>query len=189
MSIAVGGVSAFGGPVLLAGYVHGRGLDIERQLIRGWGGWPTTQMLRVGSPQLVDRRRSAVERVADMQLPPKDDVENSGYDAAISSVRAKTRDRSKYGLLFAENRNYGFERNLLGVKTVGLWVSAATLVAAGGVFVYMWTRESEFQPELLLGLLIISILGVGWWRVPSEERARTAGFKYAERLLEACETL
>lgn len=189
VSLAAGGVSAFGGPVLLAGYVRQRGLAFEDKLIVGWGGWPTTQLLRTGPTQLVDHRRTTVQRVTGIQLPPKDQADNPGYDVAISSVRAKTRDRARYELLFAENRNYGFERNLLGVRPIGLWISALMFIIVGVLFLTWLVRYTTFRPEFLLGWLVIAMLWIGWWTVPSEERAKTAGFKYAERLLEACETL
>ena len=41
------------------------------------------------------------------------------YDACVSCLIERTRDKTRFRLLFEENCNYGFRRNLWGMKPLG----------------------------------------------------------------------
>jgi hypothetical protein len=47
------------------------------------------------------------------------------------ALRSKSTDHTAFPLAFAENKNYGFERNLLGIRLEGLVASSASVQASG----------------------------------------------------------
>jgi hypothetical protein len=44
---------------------------------------------------------------------------------------ARARDKTKYPLLFEEDCNYGFRRNMFGIRWLGVTVALITAVALG----------------------------------------------------------
>ncbi len=53
------------------------------------------------------------------------------YERCGNWLRENTRDTKKFKLLFDENINYGYRRNLLGLKAPGLAIDALVLAACG----------------------------------------------------------
>ncbi len=57
------------------------------------------------------------------------------YDSCARFLRKITRERKQFPLVFAENVNYGFRRNLWAMKSLG--ISSAVLGIAGcAIFLY-----------------------------------------------------
>ena len=93
-----------------------------------------------------------------------------------------TRERPPFGLLFRENVDYGFRRNLLGLRTWGVGSAVLALVISVALSDGSWG-------EILIGAGVpaISALAIGafftfavtrsWVRVPAEA--------YAGRLFDA----
>jgi hypothetical protein len=189
LSTAGGLLSAAGGPVVLAAFVRHRGLSVEPGLLKEWSGWPTTQLLLTGSAPIRDRRREAIQRLTGINLPAVEAGADATYDAAVAALRSQTRDRSRFDLVFAENRNYGYERNLIGVRPIGLaFALTAVVVGTGGSYVAA-RGDGVFTADLAIGLIVLALLAVFWLVAPSRERARVVAFKYAERLLDAAISL
>ena len=46
----------------------------------------------------------------------------------MTSLREATRDTSRFPLVFAENANYGFRRNLWGLRPIGTGVAVVLLL-------------------------------------------------------------
>lgn len=105
--------------------------------------------------------------------------------------------RQKFDLLFKEN-TYGFRRNALRIRPIGLTVSAACAlwVLAGqavgvlpgnslGDIARSWRMP---QPEVASLIRSVGMLSV-WIAFFIKASLRTAGFTYAEMLLRACDTL
>jgi hypothetical protein len=112
------------------------------------------------------------------------------FDSCTRFLINKTRDKKKFPLIFEENCNYGFRRNLWGLKTLGIVTSSlGTITTSIIVILGIMTQNFTFQPVSLICLLInISLLLVwifwltsDWVRIPAEA--------YAERLLAACDEL
>jgi hypothetical protein len=196
VSAIAGLVVAAGGPLVLAGLVRQRGLHLQRELFESWGGPPTTELLRLrhgtASEPLRDQRRASVARAAGGRLPTLDEerADAVGSDeriaAAVAVIRERTRDHGRYPIVFSENRDYGFERNMLAMRPTALLVSigaVAALVIAGTVAVV--AKSTISLSAVILGVLAVCMVGVGWWRYPSVERVRAAGARYAAALLDA----
>jgi hypothetical protein len=111
------------------------------------------------------------------------------YDACVAYLRNATRDRAKYGLIFEENINYGFRRNLWGMRASGIFLAAIGVAASGIVAASAWTRNDP-----LWGIASLIATGnaclLSWWMIRIRPPwVLTAARAYAERLLEACDSL
>jgi hypothetical protein len=194
-------LTTIGGPIVLAGLVRQRGLRLQEVLFRGWGGASTTRRLRLAGAEPNDavrnQRRTHLEGLAATRLPTREEElrepesSDSRYDAAVAILREKTRDGGKFRLVSAENRSFGFERNLLAMRPVGLGVALGSLVVlAGAAVIKTLSAVPSIAPlDLGIGVLVdVAILGF-WWRFPTDARVRLAGDKYADQLLNAAAVL
>lgn len=113
------------------------------------------------------------------------------YQAAIAVLIARTRGRRReYPLIFAENCNYGFRRNMLGLRPWGrLLAAAAGMLALAAIAVRLAGLVND--PLALSGVVLVvsAAAAVIWWRVVTPDWVQPVARAYAERLLEAAETL
>lgn len=186
-----------GAPLVLAKHVRRRGRKLEKRLIAEWGGLPTTRLL-VPEPDgsigaLRQQRRRNVERISGIRLPSEgklSSLESEEFEAAIRTLRAKTADRVAFPQVYAENKSYGFERNLKGVRAEGLVVSAISAAALVTFATLSWTNYLELDPWPLAISACFSLVILVFWLVwPTSERVQEAGQLYAERVLDAAQML
>lgn len=188
--------SAVGGPLLLASTVRMRGLDVQEDLFAGWGGSPTVAMLRHNGPEGASPRREQwrrrMTRVVGLPLPTAEAERadpagtDAAWESAVAELRELTRDRAEFPLVFAENKAYGFERNLLGMRPVGVWASIASLVVfAVAVAAHEIWNVPVSLPAVGMGVLVVGGLLVLWLVLPSEDRVHRAARRYAERVLDS----
>lgn len=123
---------------LFMNIARARGKALEPKLNAAWGGLRTTALLR-HRDTTVDRftkarYHKALEVVCKgHKLPSEADESTSPaeaderFHAATTKLREKRRD-PKYVLLHKENRQYGFRRNLLGLKPLALALVGGALV-------------------------------------------------------------
>lgn len=115
-----------------------RGKAIELKLFEEWDGKPSMAMLRHRDRRLSasDKRRYREfidRRIPDLKLasPRKEkqfpDQADDGYQGATSWLLAHTRDRNRFRLVFVENMNYGFRRNLFALKPWALLLDAVAV--------------------------------------------------------------
>lgn len=178
-------VAAMGLPFTLAGWVRRRGQLLQQRLWRNWGGNPVVVSLR-GDGIVARRRRSKL--AAATGLPIDDPTHPDFEEAAANAVRrliSATRDNSRYPLVFAENKAYGFARNLLAVQDTGKIISAVALTAGAGSVGLSLTIEQISTVGTMLGTLVAAAVLTTWIFYPTEERVRAAAHDYRERLLEA----
>src|SRR5262249_34016597 len=140
---AARGLGAWGvASVLLGQLGRHSGQRKELRLFELWGGTPTTERLRhngAKNPTVLDRThkklktlmRTTLPTVAEESADPA--AADEVYEACIRFLRDETRDRGKFNLVFEENCNYGFCRNLWGLKPLGITVSVLGLVAISTV--------------------------------------------------------
>jgi hypothetical protein len=193
-------LSLAGGAVLLADVVRRLGFAAQRRLWADWGGAPATIALRLRQPttNTVQRDiwRAAVEKVSGIQLaslrsesanPEKAD---QAINAAVSRLRELTRG-DRFYLLQAENRSYGYRRNLYGVRVVGRIVAILGLICILGFA--LWPLVHGHGPDLqvatVVGFIVDALIALGWWLLPASGQVREAGDKYAHQLFEAAATL
>ncbi|MDN3029433.1 hypothetical protein [Streptomyces sp. S.PB5] len=196
-TLALAGV----GPVLIAGVVRNFGRSVEQRLWNSWGGPPTTVWLRLDAPSDDEAQRQlwrrAVAAVSGVSLPSlraerRDKVKaDSTIKLAVKRVRDKTRDKEKFALLFNENRNYGYERNIYGLRWAARSIS---LLSALVLTSYMaWLAPVIDRPQTsagnLFGLAACLFSLAGWFLLPSAKRVQDAANRYAHELLHAAVTL
>jgi hypothetical protein len=120
--------SSLGFTFLLSQLVRDRGKAREPWLFKRWNGKPTTAMLRHGDTCLNVHTRARYHKRLSAMLPeislPTAELEKANSaeaDATYAScgdyLLSKTRDKERFQLLFQENVNYGFRRNLWAMKT------------------------------------------------------------------------
>lgn len=189
-----------GGTVLLAQIARDAGKRKELRLFQLWNGKPTTRMLRhcdtPNAVSLARRHKKLKSLLKGIKLPtPEEEAEDpcaadEVYEACGAFLREKTRDGKKFGLIFEENCNYGFRRNLWGMKPVGLTIALIALASMATVPFFELSAWSGKRLGLMVTTAGLDLLLVfGWLFVFNPEWVRVAAEAYAERLLEACERI
>jgi hypothetical protein len=199
-----------GGLYLTTNLCREIGKRLEGKLFRGWGGKPSTQLLRHRDKTIEAvtklRYHSFLATKINAAFPDKDQEANSPevadevYQSGVRWLINHTRpeDGKKFDLLFKENVAYGFRRNALGVKPFGLVVAAASILwvlAIERVFVspnrgFLDIAAFLQMPETATASLILSgVMVIAWLLFFTRSSVRTAAFTYAETLLRACDML
>jgi hypothetical protein len=115
---------------------------------------------------------------------------HEGYHAAVLVLRSRTNDQNRFRTVHAENRGYGFERNLLGIRTEGLVLSTVAVTAlATGTIITSLTDTQLNLSSLIIALVIAAAFVLFWARWPKPHRVRRAGDRYAQRLVDAASEL
>lgn len=178
-------VTAMGLPLALAEWVRRRGQLLQSRLWATWGGNPVVVALR-GEGLIARRRRSALAAATGL---PVDHPSHSAFEEAaanaVTRLISAIRDASRYPLVLAENKAYGFARNLLALRPVGLFVSALAVSAGIALIVISTQLDAISTPGTALGTAA-AVAALGFWQwYPSEYRVRAAANDYRDRLLEA----
>ena len=161
---------------------------MEERLLAEWGGWPSTAVLRHRNSTFDEVTKSRfhkrlVELGAVEAMPtPAEEIADPGkadatYSAAATWLRSKTRDAKKFPLVFEENINYRFLRNLLGSKWYGLG-AAGLGIAADALAVWKGRSQGVVAGACVVFALAL-LLGV------TESGLRRQAFTYARRLIES----
>lgn len=197
----VGALAApFGLAMLLSQIGRDFGYRKQSALWKHWGGAPTTQQLRHRSdnpnPVLLKRYHDRLSLLRpDLSLPSaaeetRDPAQaDHVYSACVQFLISKTRDHTQFPLLFKENVNYGFRRNLWGLKPFGITLAAACLIAA---ILRAWLlvgSPADLSGELLVSIAVSFVLVLFWTLWVTQKWVRIPAEAYAARLLECCEQL
>jgi hypothetical protein len=180
----------------------GRDLGYKKQprLWNQWGGAPTTQLLRhrnlKTNPVLREQYHRKLKGLqSDLEIPtPKEEAQDPQradhiYEVCIRHLITRTRDRKQFPLVFHENLNYGFRRNLWGLKIFGTLFALAGLAACGLNLWLNWKQAQGIATEAVVSGAFNLLLMLFWvfWVTPGW--VRIAADAYAARLLETCEQL
>ncbi len=174
----------------------------EQALWASWGGPPCAQLLRwrntVINVNTKKRYHDKLQALCPVDVRPDPDFENtrpaeadSVYDAWTKFLISKTRDKKKYTLLFIENMNYGFRRNLWGLKTYALSLLSALMILT---YLYYAITTKNYSPRDFSVLFIIAQTGLAllvcfWSFFVNAKWVKVPAFAFAERLLESMENL
>ena len=123
--------STLGLASLLGQFGRDRGKRKEAELYERWGGKPSTILLRYGAkafnPHTLGRyHRRLGDLLPDLRLPSEADETadlakcDQVYEACGDYLLSQTRDTTRFRLLFQENMNFGFRRNLWAMKPTGV---------------------------------------------------------------------
>ena len=202
----VGGLVLYcGGATLLAQIGRDRGKILEPRLYESWGGKPSVAMLRHRDsrvdPSTKERYRAFLGRVVPgltLASPEEErrcpEEADAGYEGANSWLLARTRDRERFGLLFRENVNYGFRRNVWALKPWAFALETVALVVVGVAAFGSWTGELVTTIQASGGewwtSLVLTVLHALFFALMTRKRwVRLAAEAYAQQLLAACDVL
>lgn len=176
---------------LASHFARTRGKKVEQRLNTKWGGRPTMRFLLNEGGELDDRTRNRYMAHFSNNIPDWRLGENPSMDidSAVRWLLEKTRDTTTYGLIFKENISYGFRRNCLGMKPIGLLV---TLICVVYWSVQIYRQYSGFEyvdPTQTIGLGVSSLILVWWLFIVNDNWVREAGNAYAKALLGSIDTM
>lgn len=189
-----------GGAFLLTQLARDAGKKGEKTLFEKWGGNPSVAIFRHSDRRLDSLTKSRYHKklatlVVEAKAPTGEEeradpaAADEVYSAWSNFLRVNARDTKKFALLFKENVNYGYRRNVWGLRPLGITASALSLAACSACICY-WYGSSQpldltkiaaavFSASLLL-LWVFRFTG-DWVKVPADA--------YAERLAECIEAL
>lgn len=176
------------------------GNRVQPELLAKWGGWPTTARLRwasANSPQEIARRHTAVIRVlgAGWQMPSREEeaecptAADRVYEDAMQQIVGKVRHELPQSLVNAENRNYGFARNLLGLKTFGRWCACSALGLALVLGAIVARVDGAASASWLVMPIVVSICGLVLWPQVDADFVRPSADAYADHIIEVLDRL
>jgi hypothetical protein len=216
--------SSIGGTLLTlassCGLVYGlavvsrtQGKKAEKRLLRDWGGWPTTIWLRHASdylqPQTLARYHAYLTaNVPGLQLPTAEEESKDrhkadlAYASAVKWLQERCRGKN-FPLVEKENAEYGFRRNLRGMRSIGLTacVLAAALSVAAPVNGHhdlanalvslstgqSWQAFTGISPAIIAATVVAIVAVLGWLVIVRDQWVRDAGDQYARALLANCD--
>ena len=192
-----------------------RGKKVEKRLLAEWGGWPTTIWLRHREehlpPPVLARYHTFFARNVPLFVAPSPEQERADpkaadamYASAVKWLQERCRGKA-YPLVEKENAEYGFRRNLRGLKPIGVAACLAALLIS--FLAVVWRYDSILpamsnfsMPVLLAALSAIKPAAIGaicvdlaalaaWFAIVRDEWVRDAGDQFARALLACCDTL
>jgi hypothetical protein len=189
-----------GGLLLLAQIARDAGKGKERSLFERWGGIPSVSIFRhrdarmdpitkaschskMSSLVKEARAPSAAEEIADQIAADR------VYTAWSTYIRVRTRDTRKYPLLFQENINYGYRRNIWGLRPMGIVVTSVSLAGAVTWLYLRYRSTGEISLELIIASSLALLLLLLWLFRFTTNWVRVPADAYAERLAEAIDSL
>jgi hypothetical protein len=189
-----------GGAFLLTQLARDAGRNREKMLFEKWGGMPSVAIFRHRDewidPITKGRYHKKLTALVKEAKAPTVEEENVNpamadkiYTAWSNYLRVNTRDTKKFALLFRENINYGYRRNVWGLRPLGIVISGAScLIALARLLTYYKVTGQIDQAtagaaafDLVLFFLWVFLFCASWVRIPAEA--------YAARLAETSETL
>ncbi|MYE39764.1 MAG: hypothetical protein F4X27_06010 [Chloroflexi bacterium] len=205
-------LGAAGGTSIVAQVGRDRGLRKQSDLWKSWGGPPTTRLLRhrrqPGDPELSPGLRRQVEEWTGYSLPTEQEEEacpsqaDEKYEEVVKSLLEATRDRDRFPLVFAEVVNYGFRRNLWGLRPIGAPTAVALASFSWALLVLtVWGRpwpdpwwDIIPNPDSVAVIrLAVAIADTGlaafWVFWVKKSWVKTVADVYASRLVESVQTL
>ena len=170
------------------------GKRLETDLWNSWGGPPTTRFLTHGNDEFNAETRLRVHNnlhtlglyiptAAEQEADP--DRARELYASAVDELRRLTRDATRFPLVFKGNVEYGFRRNLLGIKRMGISVAFASLLTSGWLSWCSWVTASVLPPLATVASLVIGCILLGWLLHVRADAVRLTADRYARYLLEA----
>lgn len=194
----------------LSSIARSRGKVVEKRLLAEWGGWPTTYLLRHNSrfdKHTRGRYHSYLgQNVPGLVMPTaaQELADPRGADDIYTSATKwlKEHVRKTAPLVDKENAQYGFRRNMRGMKVFGLLgalIALLTSLAAIGIQVDSWpTATSEVKPFIaelrkaaspaVWGVVVFDFVAViAWAAAVTDSWVKAAAEQYAEALFSTCE--
>ena len=145
---------------------------------------------------LADRHGKLAKLFPKIKIPTAAEEKNDSkgsfdsYTACCDKLRGMVRaEKDKFPLVHRENINYGFRRNLWGIKSWGIVVAA---IAIGVVAAEMASSVIAHEQVHLVKPIVTSVnllMLLAWIFIVTRDWVKRAAVLYAERLLEALDVL
>jgi len=193
-------IIGFGGAFLLTQLARDAGKKGENSLFRKWGGIPSVAIFRHRDRRLDSVTKSRYHKkltvlVKEAKAPTEKQEQSDPaaadevYSAWSNYLRVNTRDTGKFTLLFKENVNYGYRRNVWGLRPLGITASLLSLAACGARLYYRHGSPERLD-EAVIGTAAFSAFILLLWLFRfTDDWVKVPADAYAERLAECVETL
>ena len=189
----------FGGTILLSFVARDLGKAAEKKLYKKWGGRPTElALMHSGTMDAMLRtRRHKAIRVCfpDVEVPTQAeeaadrDAVYKRFTAITTLLIARARDKAKFPLLFEELCNYGFRRNMYGVRWLGGIIAAVMSIAIGLKLVGVFGTHTRLV-IITLGIEVVNVgMLAAWILWVNEEAVRRGSDLYVDRICETLDTV
>lgn len=197
LHVTLGTIVTLGGTFLLTQLARDYGKTREQGLFNLWGGMPSVSLLRHRDTRLnpISKVRYHKKLAALVKGPKRPSAEEEDHDpdaadavytAWCDYLKSRTRDTKKFRLLFQENVDYGYRRNVWGLRPFGIGSATIACVVLSIRFLVGRQGETEVLSVALatdVGLLMLWIFRFtpAWVLIPAEG--------YARRLVESIEQI
>lgn len=194
-------IASFMGVVLVfafADMARHRGKDIQTKL----GSGETPEQWHRANADLPEVSKSLFRKFIAEQLKQEAPTANEEkfntaeandfYRAANAWLRDRTRDTSKFSMLFGENITYGFRRNLLGLKTIAIICNVFVLAFCVGILFFSPTYFEALPriDEKLIIVMAAVLLHTAYMVFSVNKKAVwEASRAYGRQLILSCDTL
>jgi hypothetical protein len=186
--------------VFLEQLARDKGRSKQSDLFALWGGDPAVSMLSHRSSKLnpvtLKRYHKKLSDLIDgIEIPSAEDEladpakADDIYRSCISFLKSRTRDKEKFRMIFAENVNYGFRRNLWGMKPYALVFTILSVCLVLTQIFPHWQDIGDVPPVAWIALILdISFLAIWIFHI-KPEWIRITSDAYITQLLSACDQL
>ncbi len=192
--------AGMGGVFLLTQLARDAGKRREPSLFQLWGGMPSIVIFRHANKQLDAITKTRYHKkleglVAEAKAPTREEeLANLGtadevYSAWSQFLRTNTRDIKKYSMLFNENVNYGYRRNVWGLRPIGIALSLLCVLALGGRLWLVQRETGQINQDMAIAFGVALLFLVLWLFRLTSDWVRVPAIAYAERLAESVETM
>ena len=173
------------------------GKRLEKKLWAQWGGPPTTRFLRHKSGEYNEVALIYLHgslRKLGLNVPTlEEQIEapvyaDTCYEACTLELLRLTRDKTSFPLVYKRLIDYGFRRNVLGMKWFGVIASLATSSLCAWRSALAWDMQTLDVALVTVGVVSIGCL-VGWLTLVTERVVWRGANRYALTLLEAARGL
>jgi len=173
----------------------------EGQLFRLWGGKPSVQALSYfggvfDHTTLTRYHRKLNELDRSLGLPQNASEESANrehvlaaYESANELLLSCTRDRAQFKLVFEENVNYGYRRNLWAMWSVGVAASLSGVLSGTIRIVQSIGAREDITATALVASILCACLFVLWIMRINPKWVRVTADAYARQLVSASELL
>lgn len=183
---------------LLSRLARRRGRLVQDELFAELGGLPSTILLRNRDTRIssiTKQRYHHFLRSKGLRVPlaAEEAADPIAADLAYAScgdyLKEMTRDKTKFTLLFQENIDFGYRRNLRGLRPAATLLLMVLLFVNGVVIAFKSSAAPELPwKEIVLEAVLLATLALWIWAV-SKKFVLDAGWAYGARLLASCEQI
>jgi len=188
-----------GGTYLMSQVARALGKAKEQDLFAKLGGHPTIKRLKqLDAPNamtLQRYRRKIQQLLPDHPLPTPEQERNDpgaanrNYLSIMQFLIEQTRDKTRFDLLFQENCQYGFARNLWAMKAWGVGICLVSLAAVCYLAYLQHLGPAGIVPLTLICIATDVIILVAWLFWVTPKLAKIPSEAYADRLLASLDSL